>query len=363
MLKKKNRFLIFTLVFFALSVGAWLKPSAEYSVTERRKLEQFPKLTVASVTEGNFMTDFEKYALDQFPFRDGFRSLKAWVSRNVFRKSDNNDIYVEDGYAVKMEYPLREESLENAVEKFRKIYEKYLKGSGSEIYVSIIPDKNYFLAESSGHLSMDYEIIFETMQKEMPYAKYVNITDLLTIEDYYKTDVHWRQENLVDVAEKIGEAMGITVSKEYEMRTLEDDFYGVYFGQSALNLPGEQLHYLTNETLEKCIVHNYENDEILGIYDMEKAEGEDPYEIFLSGPVSLLTIENPNADTDRELIVFRDSFGSSLVPLLAEGYAKITLVDIRYIQSKFLGNFIDFREQDVLFLYSTVVLANSETLK
>ena len=96
---------------------------------------------------------------------------------------------------------------------------------------------------------------------------------------------------------------------------------------------------------------------------MEKADGNDPYEIFLSGPVSLLTIENPMAKSEKELIVFRDSFGSSLIPLLAEGYQKTTLVDIRYIQSDFLPNFVDFTGKDVLFLYSTVVLNNSETLK
>ena len=101
----------------------------------------------------------------------------------------------------------------------------------------------------------------------------------------------------------------------------------------------------------------------MGIYNLEKATGNDPYEIYLSGPVSLMKIENPNAQTEKELIVFRDSFGSSLIPLLAEGYQTITLVDIRYIQSEFLSNFVDFADKDVLFLYSTVVLNNSETLK
>ena len=110
-------------------------------------------------------------------------------------------------------------------------------------------------------------------------------------------------------------------------------------------------------------VLNYENNQFSKVYDLEKASGNDPYEIFLSGPVSLMTIENPLADTEKELVVFRDSFGSSLVPLLAEGYSKVTLVDIRYIQSDFLANFVDFRDKDVLFLYSTVVLNNSETFK
>lgn len=361
--EEKITVLLLAVLFFGFSIFCWVKPAEEYSATERRKLEQFPELTLDNVAEGEFMTDFEEYTLDQFPLRDSFRSLKAWVSQNIFRKCDNNDIYVADGYAVKMEYPLKEASLENAGEKFQNIYEKYLKTSGSEIYVSLIPDKNYFLAEESGHLSMDYDKLFETMQEKMPYAEYVDITDLITVEDYYKTDVHWRQEHIVDVASRIGEAMGITLSGGYEKETLEKDFYGVYFGQSALALPGEKLHYLTNETLEQCTVYNYENNQTLGIYDMEKAEGDDPYELFLSGPVSLLKIENPNAETEKELIVFRDSFGSSLVPLLAEGYKSVTLIDIRYIRSEFLVNFVDFADKDVLFLYSTVVLTNSETLK
>ena len=42
-------------------------------------------------------------------------------------------------------------------------------------------------------------------------------------------------------------------------------------------------------------------------------------------------MENPKAETNRELVIFRDSFGSSIAPLFAEGYKKITLLDIRYL--------------------------------
>ena len=51
------------------------------------------------------------------------------------------------------------------------------------------------------------------------------------------------------------------------------------------------------------------------------------------------------------------------MPLLAEGYARITLVDIRYVAPERLGMWLTFDNQDVLFLYSTPVLNNSETLK
>ena len=79
--------------------------------------------------------------------------------------------------------------------------------------------------------------------------------------------------------------------------------------------------------------------------------------------MSLLTIENPLAETDRELVIFRDSFGSSIAPLLVPGYAKVTLADIRYLPSSQIGKFITFTDQDVLFLYSAPVLNNSDTLK
>ena len=99
------------------------------------------------------------------------------------------------------------------------------------------------------------------------------------------------------------------------------------------------------------------------MYDFVKGDGKDPYELFLSGSLSYITIENPAVQTDLELVIFRDSFDSAIAPLLATGYQKITLLDVRYLSSYSLPSLIDFKNQDVLFLYSTSVLNHSETLK
>ena len=128
-------------------------------------------------------------------------------------------------------------------------------------------------------------------------------------------------------------------------------------------MPPEELCYLTGGAIDTCTVYNYETGTYGPVYDRQKAEGRDPYEMFLSGPVSLLRLENPQNTSGRRLILFRDSFGSSIAPLLLEGYSSVTLVDIRYLASARLGDFIDFTGSDVLFLYSIPVLNNSETLK
>ena len=146
-------------------------------------------------------------------------------------------------------------------------------------------------------------------------------------------------------------------------KTLEKPFYGVYYGQAALPIAPEEMNYLTGGAIDTAAVYNYETDTEGGIYDAEKAAGRDPYEMFLSGSVSLLRIENPQNTSGRRLVIFRDSFGSSIAPLLVEGYSSVTLVDIRYLASSRLGGFVDFTGCDVLFLYSAGVLNNSSTLK
>lgn len=350
------------LVFASMAIAAWVLPPKEFSESERRKLAQFPEPSLKTVKGGSFAAEFESYTQDQFPMRDAFRTIKALFAYDVFGQLDNDGIYIKDGYAAKLEYPLNENSVNHAADRFQYIYENFLRDKNVNAYLSIVPDKSYFLAKQNGYPSMDYEKLFTIMQDKMSYAEYIDITGTLDITDYYKTDTHWRQEKLTDTAAEIAARMGVTLSVKYTQKTLDYPFYGVYYGQSALPLPAETIYYLTNSVLDGCEVTNHEQGTVGGIYDMEKATGKDPYEIFLSGSVSLLTIENQNCEKDRELIIFRDSFASSIAPLLVEEYAKITLVDIRYLRADFLDKFIEFNNQDVLFLFSTLVLNNSETL-
>ena len=356
-------FVIIAAFFLAMVTACWVVPSKDYSDSERRNLTQLPKVELKTLLDGSFMTKFEKYTQDQFPLREQFRTLKAMTSYYVFRQLDNNDIYIKNGYAAKLEYPLNEKSLDHAASRFEYVYKKYMEGKASNVYLSIVPDKSYFLADNGGYLKMDYEKLVSVMKDKMTYAQYIDIMNTLDISDYYKTDTHWRQEKLVDTAAALAKGMGVSLSGQYRENTLDNPFYGVYYGQAALPMPAETIKYLTSDILDNCIVTNYETGKKTTVYDMEKAYGKDPYQLFLSGSISLMTIENPNATTDKELIIFRDSFGSSITPLLVEGYAKITLVDIRYIVPDYLGRFVNFEGSDVLFLYSTLVLNNSETIQ
>lgn len=352
-------------IWALLSGFHWFGPKTELSEAERRPLAQLPEISAETLLNGKFMSEFEDFCLDQFPLRDTFRQVKSLFHYYVLGQKDNNDIYIADGYAVKQEYPYNPQSVDHAVNRFNYLYEKYLKDSGSEIIMTIVPDKGYYLGQPSGHLTMDYEAMFAAFEAGMPWAEFVDITDTLTAQDYYRTDTHWRQENLLNAATELCKALGVDVpnAEDYTPTALERPFYGVYYGQAALPMEPETMYVMESQLLKDCTVLDWESGKKNAVYDLTKLESKDLYDVFLSGSRSLLTIENPNASTDRELIVFRDSFGSSMVPLLVQDYAKVTLVDIRYIQIDVLGRFLEFTGQDVLFLYSTLVLNNSSTIK
>ena len=355
---------VLVLTFWAvLTVLAWFSPAKEVSDAERRPLAQFPQIHGEAITNGKFMTDFTDYSLDQFPLRDSFRRVKSLFHSYVLGQKDNNGIYLADGMAAKQEYPLNPASLRHALERINYIYDKYLQDAN--VYMAIVPDKGYYLAESAGQLAMDYNALFEAFRQGMPWASHVDLTAQLSAEDYYCTDTHWRQENLLETAQTLCEAMSTAVPKEqdYTATELERPFYGVYYGQAALPMEADTIRLLESELLKACTVFDYESGKTGTVYDMSKLGSKDLYDVYLSGARSLLTIENPNADTDRELILFRDSFGSSIAPLLVQGYGKVTLVDIRYIQPDLLEKFLEFEGKDVLFLYSTLVLNNSATIK
>lgn len=344
-----------------------LTPTKDVSYSERRKLAQLPKPTVNDLISGELMKDFEDYTLDQFPLRDQFRSLKAFFDLKVLRKKDNNDIYVTGGHVFKMEYPLNVDSVDKMAKQMNKVYDLYLRDMN--VFYSIVPDKNYFIKDKKTHLVMDYQKLEQIMVDGVEQMTYINMMDALVLDDYYRTDTHWKQERLSNVVSIISRYMGFDTDVNHIAYTLAtyEPYYGVYYGQAALNIAPDTLTYMSTDTMDQMLVYNYESsqgkDVPMPIYDKDKLGKMDSYDVFLSGATPLLTIENPANEGGKELIIFRDSFASSLAPLLAEAYSKITMIDLRYMSHEALGDYINFEDQDVLFIYSTLIVNKSDVIK
>ncbi len=361
-MQDKTKNLIITIGFAIILISVFvinlISKDKAISVTERRRLAQLPKINIESINNGNAAKSLDKYVTDQFMLRDNFRNIKSFVSVNILRQKDNNNLFEKDGAIYKMEYPLSKENLQRSINKINNVYSKYLEGMN--VYYAIIPEKNYYL-ENDDHLKIDYKEVEKIAKDNLQQMKYISISEGLSLKDYYKTDLHWKQENLREVVSLIEKGMNLadTYKTNYTINEA-GDFYGVYYGQLGVNVSPDKLYTLSNEILDNCTVYNYETQTTGSIYSTPKTA--DKYDTYLNGATPLIIIQNPNAKTSKELLLFRDSFGSSIAPLLVENYSKITLIDLRYMSSQILDKYVDFNNQDVLFLYSTVVL-NQNILK
>ena len=297
--------------------------------------------------------------MDNFYQRETFRKLKTSVELDVFKKQDVNKIYKYNDFLVEQIYPLDEKSATNLTNKINYIKDTYLNET-NEIYYSIIPDKNYYTDNS--HLKLDYDKMQQIMENNLNGLQYIDIFQDLNLDSYYYTDSHWKQEKLQNVAKTIAENMNFSITQNYNEQKVAT-FKGVYAGQLPINTKEDEIKILVNNVIADANAYNYETKEQGGIYNFKKLTGYDKYDIYLSGATPLIEISNANNKTNKTLVIFRDSYASSLAPLLTEGYSKITLVDTRYISPKILNEYVNFENADILFLYSTLIINNIMALK
>ena len=357
---------VFLFVIFSLSLIFLFSPEKKISISERR-----PLVTAESLKENDthIFDEIEGYFLDQFPFRDSFRTLKAIAFTDILKKNDNNDIYIQDGTVIKIEKQLDEVQVQYTLNLMNKVKDKYFPDG--KVFYSIIPDKHYYASKQNGYPAMDYEKLFALAKENLGDFEYIDITDKLTLSDYYKTDSHWSQDKILDIADHIVSSINhestiISDGDEWKTNTLSP-FYGVYYGQSALSLSPEDIKYLSNtmtDDMVMTVIDDMGKKHVYPVYITEMFKNNDPYDVFMAGAQHTVIIENPNASTDKELVIFRDSFGSSISPLIACAYKKVTLIDLRYIVPDYVKQISGFSEDsDVLFLYSTGIINGGMVLK
>ncbi|MBQ3010869.1 MAG: hypothetical protein IJD81_06725, partial [Oscillospiraceae bacterium] len=187
----------FVLMIFLFAAAHLLLPDRDVSVSERRPLDQFPKFTFQSVMNGSFGDKLEEYLLDQFPLRDELRSLKAMWHFDVYGQYDNNGIYLIGDHVLKLDSVLKEEEVNALIFNTNKVYESYLQGMN--VSFALIPDKNYFAAAENGYPALDYgqmqSLLQNGLNSNISYLGMNPFADL-TLDDYYRTDLHWKQESL-----------------------------------------------------------------------------------------------------------------------------------------------------------------------
>lgn len=287
-------------------------------------------------------------------------AARLW--RRLNHIPDENGMYAIGEHWFEAPAEPSERSAQLFIRKLTDLRENHLT-ENNRAFWAVIPDKSYY-AQGTGWPAQDFDALVESISALPESITPIDLSAALSLDSFYYADRHWRQEALQPVLDALAGPMGFEAPdlSGFERHSFEG-FLGDYARRIGDGAPQDTLVWLTNPDTGAAAVQNLQFPDFHAVYDEARLQGKVPYDVFLSGASPFITIENPNAATDRELVVFRDSYTSSLAPLLCGQYSRITLIDLRYMLTSMLPEQIAFTDQDVLFLYSSWVVNSSAMLR
>ncbi len=253
---------------------------------------------------------------------------------------------------------IRPSGVEQTAKKIEYLANKY---SSNRVFYSVVPSKSYFINDSL-KTPFDYDKMFEILNSNIKSATYIDVTDTLSLNDYYVTDPHYKQDKLGLLVKKLGEHLDFNIDISKNQLVKVDAFTGQH-GAKVEDIKSEEIYYMTNSHIEGATVTNIMGDSFNKVYNTDKLNSNSQYDLFLSGPSPVSIIKNEMADSEKRLIIFNDSYSLTLAPLLIENYSEIVLVDLRYVASPLIENYVNIGNADLLFLYNEQVVNNGEMLK
>ena len=367
----------FTAVFFILFligvIAAFiLIPDKAYSSTEKRNLSQLPSVSLESITDGSFMDAIEDYTADQFPLRDTLMKMKTGLLR-AFGKNESQGVYIgkNDTLMERFDAPQDEEtsSLAAAVNAFADRY------PDTPMYFLLAPNaiSVYSDLAPANALTDDQDIYIETLYSRLSgHVTGINVAQAMWAEKdntllYYRTDHHWTTDGAYVAFRSAAGALGLKNLPDFNTYVVSNAFTGSLVSESGFSVSvPDAVKVAFEDTTDGhaetvyTVTYPTENKRTATCYSTEALVGDDPYEVFFGGNYPLLHIET-SANSDRSLLIIKDSYANSFIPFLIPEFKKITVLDPRYYYED-IDALMGSGYTDVLFLYNVNTLSEDSNL-
>lgn len=350
---------LLTAAVLVLSITFLLLKKQEFSENENRYLEPLPALTWESVKSGQYMEDINSYLCDHFPFRDFFIGLKTGTEITLGRREINQVFIGRDGYLIeKYQNPVNTEQISQTLKTFGEKEEL----RGKELHLMLVPTAIYTYKNLLPEFAPSADQM-ETAEKIYQASGLLPIDcsqDLLEHQQdgqlYYRTDHHWTTYGAYVGYLAFCREKGFTpVSlNELEAETAAEDFCGtIYSKVNDYSQKGDKITIYRNPADKLTVYYEDTKETTNSLYNLEYASKKDKYSLFLNNLHPLIEITNENAESERELVLIKDSYANSMVPFLVHHFKKVYVFDTRYYKWG-PSSFIKGHEgiTDVLILYN-----------
>ncbi len=308
---KKGIEIAFVVLFFALclipGLGMLILPEEENRANQVLTAE--PDLLESDGSlNWSYFSEFQDYFADHFAFRQELITMNAEFLDTLFQTSNTDQVVIgKDGWLFYestigdyLNIPtMTERSAANAAISL-SLMQEYAEKNGARFIFMVAPNKNSLYDEymPDRYVPLEQDGNWELMEDAMR-AEEVDYLDLFALFGaadtvmYHGEDSHWNNMGAAYVQKAIMDAFGLTGTdysqRDYEVR---EDFKGDLY--EMLFPMGEGM-------------------------DVNQYYGEFTY-VTDAGDTEDMRYEAVNTEKEHGLILYRDSFGNSLVPFMAEEF-------------------------------------------
>lgn len=384
---------LFTVVTLAIPVTTAVLPKQERSENENRSLADFPDIVnhnkmdkaenlgdvvgaikwdyITVRDENSWMDDFENY------FSDHLSGREEWVRvRNEIEmlagKKEINGVYTLDDQLIQAFKEYDPDTVQKSIDAMNGFAANHpdmqvslmLAPTAQELFSSEIPAYAGYLSEKS---------FIDECYKKMSGISTVDCLSFLSghKNDYvfYRTDHHWTSLGAYYAYCAAAKTLGYSSYglDSFNIETASSSFRGTLYSKTLDNsiTPDSIDYYMlaSGEPKVKMTVFDGRNETVYdSMYVRSYLDVKDKYSSFTGSNSPLVTIET-DVDNGKNLLLIKDSYAHSLVPFLSKHYSKITMVDMRYINTD-LNNLIDLSEyQQAMFMFNVVSFSSDLHVK
>ena len=337
--------LLLGVIILFLGAAIFILPQKSFSQKENRSLSTMPKVSLGSITSGEYFKKLGDFYSDQFPLRNTFTAAHALFELSLGKQEVNRVIVTDKALIARSNE--NTEQIKSNLNFISSIRNSTLCVPPSSWDIFKGPMEHSTIASIlPADAANDFRALCENREEYI----------------YYKTDHHWTTKGAYIAYTQICNKLSLRAYPEeyFTKETVNTDFRGTSFSRSCLPefaVEPDKIFLYRYEDDQKITVLNHENGvSFNGFYQMQHLEQTDKYRVFLGGNYAHISVLN---DTPKpKLLLIKDSFANSLVPFLALHF-DIEMIDPRYCSKSFLREQLERTDIDnIIFLLSADTLSS-----
>ncbi len=347
---------LFICLTLCLDILTFMTPAKDFSETENRTLAKSPEISFDALSNGSFADGAEDYFSDHFAYRDRWSAITFYV-RSLLGQREMNGVYIgEDNYLFLIPSEPNSAALQKNIDAIND-FAAYRDDINQ--CMAIIPNSAFIMKHKlPKHAPVpDQSEQLGTIKGKLKNITFTDVTDTLlshNSEDlYYHTDHHWTSLGAYHAFIKIADDLQIDASAcRYDIHTVTDTFEGTLSSKSGSHIYKDTIEiYVPKTDIDYNITYSDGSGAKGSMYERECLETKDKYAVFLGGNHPVVQIKT-TADTQRHLLIIKDSYANSFVQFLTPYFDEIVLADPRYCYDS-IETFVNHQGiTDILYLYN-----------